>query len=155
MYLLTIMCALTRYPEAIPLHKKINSPSIVKRGPSVKVLIKLFTVYILPKPEGGTVWSGIFPSVWNIETNYVTQLGIEQVVSSAWHPQSQGVLERYHQTMKTMFKCYWMDHEKDWDSLCAIWQYKYYSGVFSFSPAELVFGHCIRGSLNALSEQWL
>ena len=43
------------------------------------------------------------------------QLGIKQCVASAYHPQSQGVLERYHQTLKIMMKTYCMDYEKDWD----------------------------------------
>ena len=36
----------------------------------------------------------------------MTQLGIKQNISSVYHPQSQGALERCHQTLKTMLRAY-------------------------------------------------
>ena len=32
------------------------------------------------------------------------EFGIKQNVSSAYHPQGQGALERYHQTLKNMMR---------------------------------------------------
>ena len=43
--------------------------------------------------------SGVFQQVMN-------KLGITQYKSSAYHPQSQGALERWHQTLKTMMGIY-------------------------------------------------
>ena len=43
------------------------------------------------------------------------ELGIEQYASSAYHPESQGALERFHQTLKNMIRTYCLDFEKDWD----------------------------------------
>ena len=50
--------------------------------------------------------SGIFQQV-------VYELGIVQYRSSAYHPQSQGVLERWHQTLKNMMRIYCSKTEKD------------------------------------------
>lgn len=43
------------------------------------------------------------------------EVGITHVTSSAYHPQSQGALERYHQSLKTMLKKICHECEKDWD----------------------------------------
>ena len=43
------------------------------------------------------------------------ELGIQQVKSSAYHPESQGALERFHQTLKIMIKIHCFDPGKDWD----------------------------------------
>ena len=104
-YLLTIMCASTRFPEAIPLRN-------IKAKTIVKALIKFFTLVGLPKSiqsdQGSNFTSGLFQEV-------MYELGIEQYTSSAHHPESQGALERFHQTLKNMIRTYCLDFEKDWD----------------------------------------
>ncbi|KAL5009933.1 hypothetical protein ScPMuIL_012238 [Solemya velum] len=71
-YLLTIMCASTRFPEAIPL-RNIKAPNIVK------ALVKFFTLVGLPKAvqsdQGSNFMSGIFQQV-------MYQLQIKQMVDS-------------------------------------------------------------------------
>ena len=52
--------------------------------------------------------SGIFQQVMH-------ELGIKQYRSSAYHPESQGILERFHQTLESMIRSYCFDTEKDWD----------------------------------------
>ena len=104
-YLLTIMCTSTRFPEAILL-RNIKTKSIVK------ALIKFFTFVGLPKSvqsdQGSNFMSGIFQQVMH-------ELGIKQYRSSAYHPESQGALERFHQTLKNMIRSYCFDTENDWD----------------------------------------
>ena len=84
-YLLTIMCTSTRFPEAIPL-RNIKTKSIVK------ALINFFIFVGLPKSvqtdQGSNFMSGIFQQVMH-------ELGIKQYRSSAYHPESQGALERF------------------------------------------------------------
>lgn len=36
-------------------------------------------------------------------------------VSSPYHPESQGALERFHQSLKSMLRKYCLDTGKDWD----------------------------------------
>ena len=45
----------------------------------------------------------------------VHELGIKQYRWPAYHPESQGALERFHQTLKNIIKSYCFDTEKDWD----------------------------------------
>ena len=147
-YLLTIMCTSTRFPEAIPL-RNIKTKSIVK------ALIKFFTFVGLPKSvqsdQGSNFMSGIFQQVMH-------ELGIKQYRSSAYHPESQGALERFHQTLKNMIKSYCFDTEKDWDEGIHLLLFAVRESVqesLGFSPFELVFGHSVRGPLKFLKEKFL
>ena len=45
----------------------------------------------------------------------MSEMGVEQMTASAYHPQSQGALERFHQTLKTMLRKYCFENEKDCD----------------------------------------
>ena len=76
-YLLTIMCASTRFPEAIPLHN-------IKTKTIVKALVKFFfTLVGLPwsvqSDHGSNFMLGIFQKV-------TYELDIKQYKSSAYHP---------------------------------------------------------------------
>lgn len=85
-YLLTIMCTLTHFPEAVLLRN-------IKAKTIVKALVKFFTLFGLPQviqsDQGSNFMSGIFQQVLH-------QLGSQQFKSSAYHPLSQGALERFH-----------------------------------------------------------
>ena len=147
-YLLTIRCTSTRFPEAIPL-RNIKTKSIVK------ALIKFFTFVGLPKSvqsdQGSNLMSGIFQQVMH-------ELGIKQYRSSAYHPESQGALERFHQTLKNMIRSYCFDTEKDWDEGIHLLLFAVRESVqesLGFSPFELVFGHSVRGPLKLLKETFL
>ena len=147
-YLLTIMCASTRFPEAIPL-RKINSKNVVK------ALTKFFTMFGLPKSvqsdQGSNFMSGLFQQV-------MQELDIKHYSSSAYHPQTQGALERFHQTLKNMIKTYCFDTKRDWDEGIHLLLFAVRESVqesLGFSPFELVFGHSVRGPLKLLKEKIL
>ena len=147
-FLLTIMCSSTRFPEAIPLRS-------IKTNTILKALIKFFTLFGLPKSiqsdQGTNFMAHAFQQVMN-------QLGIKQYKSSAYHPESQGALERFHQTLKTMIKMYCIENSKDWDEGVHLLLFAVRESVqesLGFSPFELVFGHAVRGPLLLLKEKWL
>ena len=86
------------------------------------------------------------------------ELGITQYRSSAYHPESQGALERFHQTLKNMIRSYCFDTEKDWDEGIHLLLFAVRESVqesLGFSPVELVFGHTVRGPLKLLKEKFL
>lgn len=45
----------------------------------------------------------------------LADVGIAHVLSSAYHPQPQGALERHHHTLKTKLCAFCSDSGKDWD----------------------------------------
>uniref|UniRef100_A0A671UCI0 Gypsy retrotransposon integrase-like protein 1 n=1 Tax=Sparus aurata TaxID=8175 RepID=A0A671UCI0_SPAAU len=147
-FLLTVMCITTRFPEAIPL-RKITAPAITR------ALTKFFTMFGVPKvvqtDQGTNFLSKSFKQTLHA-------LGIVHSVCRAYHPQSQGALEHWHQTLTSMLRKYCYETGRDWDdgvpfTLFAIREAKQES--LGFSPAELVFGHSVRGPLKVLKEQFL
>lgn len=86
------------------------------------------------------------------------QLGIQQYRSTAYHPESQGALERFHQTLKNMLCAYCMEHGRDWDEEVHLVLFAAREAVqesLGFSPFELLFGQTVCGPLKVLKEAWL
>ena len=147
-YLLTIMCKFTRFPEAVPLRN-------IKASKIVSSLVKFFTFVGLPlsiqSDQGSNFMSGLMQQV-------MYTLGVQQYKSSAYHPESQGAIERFHQTLKNMMRAYCYEYQNEWDQgihllLFAIRETLQDS--LGFSPFELVFGWSMRGPLKLLKESWL
>lgn len=104
-YLLTIMCASTRFPEAIPLRN-------IKTRTIVKALTKFFCLVGIPSSiqsdQGSNFMSSLFKQVMD-------EMSITQYRSSSYHPESQRALERFHQTLKSMIQKFCFEYQKDWD----------------------------------------
>ena len=147
-YLLTIIDVASRYPEAIPL-RRITTKNVVK------ALIKFFTQVGLPtmvqSDQGSNFTSGLFERV-------MKSLGIKQYKSTAYHPQSQGVVERFHLTLKTMIRAYCLETGSEWDDGIDLLLFSVRDSVqesLGYSPFQLVYGHEVRGPLKVLKECWL
>ena len=104
-YLLTIMCSSTRLLEAVPLRS-------IRTNAILKALIIFFKHFGLPKSiqsdQGTNFMAHAFKQVMN-------KLGIKQF--SAYHTESHGALERFHQTLETMIKMNCIENSRDWDEL--------------------------------------
>ncbi len=104
-YLITIMCAATRFPEAVPL-RKVTVPAISR------ALFTFFTVFgllrVVQSDQGSNFMSRLLSQA-------LKQFSIQHSTSSAYHSESRGALERFHQTLKTMLKIYCKEFERDWD----------------------------------------
>ena len=151
--LLTFFCT----SDTLFLHKQhaIAHYFLIRSQTVVKALVKFFTLVGLPKSiqsdQGSNFTSGLFKQV-------LKELGIDQNLASAYHPESQGALERFHQTLKSMVKCYCLENEKDWDEGIHLLLFAARDSVqetLGYSPFELVFGHRVRGPLKLLKEKWL
>lgn len=147
-FLLTLMCRSTRYPEAIPL-RRITTKTIIP------VLLRIFTQFGLPKviqsDQGSNFTANIFKQV-------MSTLGIKQHLSSAYHPESQGALERWHQTLKSMLTKYCLETEQQWDEGLPLVLYAIRSTrqeSLGVSPNEMLFGRDVRGPLKLLQESWI
>ncbi|XP_068240240.1 uncharacterized protein [Palaemon carinicauda] len=146
--ILTIMCRSTRFPIAIPL-KNISAKNIATN------LIHTFSNFGIPKvlqsDQGTNFTSDLFREV-------LKELNVLTVNCSVYHPESQGALERFHQTLKSMLKCYCLECSNDWDEgldflLFAVRECKQES--LGFSPFELLFGREIRGPLKIVKDHLL
>ena len=72
-----------------------------------------------------------------------------------YHPESQGALERFHQTIKNMLRAYCVENNRDWVHLLLFAARESVQESLGFSPFELVFGRTVRGPLKLLKEAWL
>lgn len=81
------------------------------------------------------------------------KFGIEQVIGTAYHPQSQSPVERPHREYKAMCKAFMADVQ-NWDVVAPIFQWtvrttaKFFSGCFT--PYEIVTGLKPRSPLDAV-----
>ena len=146
-YLLTVMCQSTRYPAAYPL-RTITTKAVVR------ALSQFMSIFGIPRvcqsDNGSNFTSHMFAQV-------LQQLKIKHNKATAYHAQSQGALERFHQTLKSMLRAYCVQMGDDWEDglpwlLLAAREVTQES--LGFSPNELVFGHTVRGLLAVLQDDW-
>ena len=140
------MDRMSKFPEAIPVRG-------IKSVKGVEELVKFFTKFGLPRIIQSDCGSN-FTSRYFKE---MLELGIKHVTSSPYHPESQGQLERFHQTMKTMIKKYCLENGLDWDKELPYLLFALRSApseALGYSPFQLVFGHSVRGPLDVVRECW-
>ncbi|KAL5013063.1 hypothetical protein ScPMuIL_011614 [Solemya velum] len=85
-------------------------------------------------------------------------LGIEQIHSTAYHPESHGCLERWHQSVKSMLRACCVENPKDWDQIVPFVMFaarESKNESLGFSPFELLYGHTPRGPLKLIKDRCL
>ena len=132
--LFTIVCLTTRFPEAIPLRK-------VTAAVIASALLKYFT-YTGLRGEIQSDWGTNF--MRKLIQQVRSMLDIRHIRSAAFHPESQGAMECFHQSMKNMLRCHCLDNGTDWDQsipfvLFTARDAKQTSS--GFTTFELVYGH--------------
>lgn len=119
----------------------------------MKALSQFISVFGIPKiiqtDRGTNFTSRMFAQV-------LQQLRVNHHKSSAYHPESQGALERFHQTLKQLLRAYCNELNKDWEEglpwlILAVLEVVQES--LGFSPNDLVFGHRVRGPLALLMNE--
>lgn len=146
-FILVISDYATRYPEAIPL-RSITTPKIIQ------ALIQLFSRFGIPGEiltDQGTNFTSRLMGQLN------TQLGIKAVRTTPYHPQTDGLVERFNQTLKNMLRKFVADTGKDWDKWLPFVLFAYREvpqASTGFSPFELLYGWQVQGPLDLLKESW-
>lgn len=135
-----MLCQTTRYPAACPLRN-------ITTKPVLKALTQFMSVFGIPKivqsDQGTNFTSGMFADM-------LGKLHVKHVQSTAYHPESQGAIERFHQTLMSLLCSYCTELGHDWEEgppwlmLAAREVTQESTG---FSPNDLVFGHKVRRSL--------
>ena len=146
-YILTVMDYATRYPEAIPL-RRINAETVAE------ALCGVFTRFGIPaeilSDQGSQFTSSLMHRVLQL-------LDVRHIKTSPYHPETDGMIERFHATMKAMLL------RKDspsgeWDRLLPYVCFAYRSAahaVTGHSPFALMFGREVQGPLTLLRRQLL
>ena len=146
-YVLTMMDMFTKYPEAIPL-KRVDNEAVLE------AMLEVFSRHGIP----GTILTDQGSVFMSRLTKQVCQtLGIEQIRTSPYHPQSDGALERWHASLKGMLKRSEADL-RYWDRHLRYLLFAYRDTphcVTGFSPFSLLFGREVKGPLGLVHSSWL
>ena len=146
-FILTMCDYATRYPEAIPL------PS-TEAGRVTKELVSVFARVGVPDEilmdQGSNFMSALLREVYRL-------LNIQRICTTPYHPQTDGLVERFNRTLKAMLKKFVSRNQKDWDD-CLPYLFFAYCEVpqesTGFSPFELLYGRKVTGPLDVLREKW-
>ncbi|KAL5505725.1 hypothetical protein EMCRGX_G007206 [Ephydatia muelleri] len=146
-YILVLCDYGTKYPEAIPL-KSIDAEHIAEQ------LISVFSRIGIPREiltdQGSNFTSQLLAELYRL-------LNIHPIVTSPYHPQTDGLVERFNQTLKSMLSRFSEEEGKNWDKMIPYILFAYREvpqATTGFSPFELLFGRDVRGPLDVLREQW-
>ena len=85
-------------------------------------------------------------------------LGVKAIRSTPNHPQTDGLVERFNQTLKQMLRKTIDEEGREWDKLIPYVLFAYREVPQSstgFSPFELVYGRDVRGPLYVLKKDWI
>lgn len=147
-YILFVYYYTTRYPEAFPV-RTITMPKVIH------ALIQLFSRVGIP--EAILTDQGInFTS--RLMKQLHQQLGITAVRTSPYHPQTDGLVERFNQTLKNTLRKFVTDTGRDWDKWLPFVLFAYGEvpqASTGFSPFELLYGWQVQGPLDLLKKAWI
>jgi len=136
-YILTIQDLLTKYSVAVPLIQA-NSEEIAKAF-TQRFICQFGSPKAILTDQGSNFTSSIMKK-------FAKYFKITQYRTSAFHPQSNGSLERSHHVLTEYLKHY-ISNERDWDNWLEHAMFSYNTSVHEgtkYTPYELVFGKLAR-----------
>ena len=146
-HILVIIDYATRYPEAIPLRS--TTSKVLARE-----LLQVFTRLGFPKEvltDQGTNFMGqTLKELWGL-------LGVKPLHTAVYHPQINGLVERFNKTLKGMLRKLVMEKPKRWHLLVAPLMFavrEVPQASTGFMPFEMMYGWNPRGILDLVKEKW-
>ncbi|XP_036417924.1 uncharacterized protein LOC118801669 [Colossoma macropomum] len=145
-FVLVLVDYATQYPEAVPL-RNILARTVAE------ALFKVISRVGIPKEiltdQGITFMSRTLHELYKL-------LGVKLFHTSVYHPQTNGLVEHFNQTLKNMIRKFVHEDAKNWDKwlepLFAVREVPQASS--GFSPFELLYGRKPRGILDIIKEHW-
>ena len=134
-YCLTIIDRFSRWPHAIPL-KDIQADTVASAFYS-EWICQFGTPLTLTSDQGAQFESTLFSSLARL-------IGANKIRTTAYHPQSNGMLERWHRSLKSALMC---NPHIQWTKLLPsvlLGLRTAFKEDIGASPAELLFGTTLR-----------
>ena len=85
-------------------------------------------------------------------------LHVHPIRPTLYHPQTDGLVEQFNQTLKSMLRKVAVNEGRDQDKLISYLLFTYREvpqASTGFSPFELLYGRTVRGPLDILRESWV
>ena len=147
-YVLVVCDYAKRYPEAMPM-QAVDAEAVAEE------LVKMFSRVGSPQEiltdQGSNFTSQLLAELYRL-------LHIRPIRTSPYHPQTDGLVERFNQTLKSMLRKVATQEGEAWDKLIPYVLFAYREVPQSstrFSPFELLYGREVRGPLDVLREFWV
>jgi transposase InsO family protein len=137
-YVVTMVDRFTRWPEVIPV--KDITAEVVCKAMYENWICRFGCPKRITSDQGRQFESELFSTL-------MKTLGIQKIITTAYHPQSNGMVERFHKSLKEALKARLLDSNKAWvDELPTVML-----GLrtacrsdSNYSAVELVLGHNLR-----------
>ena len=119
-YILVIVDRFTRYAEAVAV---TDTSAVTSAEAIVKYIICRYGMFeVLLSDRGSGFMSELFRHVMAL-------LGVKQTKTTAYHPRSNGGVERFNKTLKKMIKLWVNKQHSDWDVLLPFALFAYNTSV--------------------------
>ena len=138
-YLLTVICSFTKYLITVPIRDKTSLT--VAKALMRHVYLVYGTPEILVHDQGGEFWSDVM-------TDLAKLLGIQVSKITSHRPSSNGVIERIHSTLHSIYAKVISVNQRNWCELTPYVAHAYntaYHASTTFSPFYLMFMRRPRG----------
>lgn len=86
------------------------------------------------------------------------EFGITHIKTSVYHPQANGLVERFNGTLKAMLRKFVGNNVRCWEKYLPYLLFAYREvpcPTTGYSPFELLYGRTARGPLAIVKESWL
>ena len=146
-YILVVCDYATRYPEAFAL-KSVDAEHVAEA--LVTMFAKVGVRKEILTDQGTNFTSRLLAGLYEL-------LGVKAIKTSPYHPQTDGLVERFNSMLKSMLRKCMMEEGKDWDKLLPYVLFTYCEvpqTTTGFSPFELLYGRAVRGPVDVLKETW-
>lgn len=146
-YILVMVDYATRYPEATAL-KNIRAETVAE------ALWEMWTRLGIPDEiitDQGTQFTS------NLMKEVNEFLVIKHKTTAPFHPQANGLVERFNGTLKNMLKKMAVEQPTRWDTFIPALLFAYREAPqesLGFSPFELLYGRTIKGPMQILRQTW-
>ena len=133
-YCLTVIDRFSRWPEAVPL-QNIEAPSVC-RAFFDNWVSRYGSPETLTTDQGSQFESQLFTALLRL-------IGCNRIRTTAYHPASNGMIERWHRSLKAAIMCH---SDREWSRSLSTVLLGLRSNVLDVgaSPAEFVFGATLR-----------
>jgi len=147
-YILAVVDYATRFLEAVTL-KKTTTIAVAK------ALVSIFARVGVPdkilSDRGTQLTSEVMKEVGRL-------LSVKQLTTTPYHPQCNGLVERFNGTLKTMLRRMCSERPQDWDRYLDALLFAYREAPqksLGFAPFEMLYGRSVKGPLQILRQLWI